>query len=750
MRMALRFVLPLLLLLGLLSWAAAPFVGDLIERWFRADVEMRSRLVFHSIQETVVGLVEAKADRRIVQLFERITLDERVLALALCLPDGRLADASKSWPRDYRCPSEDRPGPSFGVEHLPSGSVLSAVFPLLSAEGETLGRLVVLHDLRFIERRSSSAEAYLAGFLALLALGAAVVTVLVARLTLRGWVRAVRRGMIEPAGTLDGADHPPEVAPLIREMRRMLRDLETPRAMSEATRIAWGPDSLRGLLRDELPGAEVLVVSNREPYIHNRDGDRIALQRPASGLVTALEPVMRACGGTWIAHGSGSADPDTVDRDDHVAVPPDAPCYTLRRVWLTDEEQDGYYYGFANEGMWPLCHIVFVRPVFRAEDWDQYVAVNRKFADAVIAEARTPDPVVLVQDYHFALLPRMVRDRLPEATIITFWHIPWPNPEVFGICPWHKQILDGLLGSSILGFHTQFHCLNFLDSADRFLESRIDREHSAVRSGGHSTLVRPYPISIEWPPAALAGVAPVAECRAQTFARHGLAPSVHLAVGVERFDYTKGIADRFRAVESLLDSHPDWIGRLTLLQVAAPTRGRLAAYRDTQAEAEAAAERVNARFGTAEWRPILLVARHHEPEEVLALFRAADLCLVSSLHDGMNLVAKEFVAARDDGDGVLILSTFAGASRELREALIVNPYDVAAMAEAIHRGLSMPVEQRRDRMRLMREMVSENTIYFWAARMLLDAARLRKRRAIERSFAAVSQRRAPRSEPHRR
>lgn len=750
MRMALRFVLPLLLLLGLLSWAAAPFVGDLIERWFRADVEMRSRLVFHSIQETVVGLVEAKADRKIVQLFERITLDERVLALALCLPDGRLADASKSWPRDYRCPGEDRPGPSFGVEHLPSGSVLSAVFPLVSAEGETLGRLVVLHDLRFIERRSSSAEAYLAGFLALLALGAAVVTVLVARLTLRGWVRAVRRGVIEPAGTLDGTDHPPEVAPLIREMRQMLRDLETPRAISEATRIAWGPDSLRGLLRDELPGAEVLVVSNREPYIHNRDGDGIVLQRPASGLVTALEPVMRACGGTWIAHGSGSADPDTVDRDDHVAVPPDAPCYTLRRVWLSEEEQNGYYYGFANEGMWPLCHIVFVRPVFRAEDWDQYVAVNRKFADAVIAEARTPDPVVLVQDYHFALLPRMVRDRLPEATIITFWHIPWPNPEVFGICPWRKQILDGLLGSSILGFHTQFHCLNFLDSADRFLESRIDREHSAVRSGGHSTLVRPYPISIEWPPAALAGVAAVEECRAQTFARHGLAPSVHLAVGVERFDYTKGIADRFRAVETLLDSHPDWIGRLTLLQVAAPTRGRLAAYRDTQAEAEAAAERVNARFGTAEWQPILLVARHHEPEEVLALFRAADLCLVSSLHDGMNLVAKEFVAARDDGDGVLILSTFAGASRELREALIVNPYDVVAMAEAIHRGLSMPVEQRRDRMRLMREMVAENTIYFWAARMLLDAARLRKRRAIERNFAAVSQRRAPRSEPPRR
>ncbi len=738
MRLAFRFILPLLVVLGAIAWAAAPLVDRLMERWFRADVEMRSQLVFESVQDSVSALVAAKADPRIDALFKRIAGDERLLAVGLCTRDGRLTERSPAWPTALACPPAPAQGRAFAVEHLDDGPVLVATFALTPV-GAGLGRLVILHDLRFIERRSASAETYLVAFLALLGVAAALVTLLVARVTLRGWVRQVRKGLSAKADGSDDVKLAPEIAPLVAEMRKMLRDLDLPRALSEAIRIDWSPDSLRTLLRNELPDAEVLVVSNREPYIHNQEDDGTAMQRPASGLVTALEPIMRACGGTWIAHGSGSADRQTVDGADHLAVPPDAPAYTLRRVWLTEEEQDGYYYGLANEGLWPLCHIAFVRPTFRASDWEYYVAVNRKFADAVAAEARTPNPVVLVQDYHLALLPRMLRERLPEATIITFWHIPWPNPEVFSICPWKEEILAGLLGSSILGFHTQFHCLNFLDTVNRFLECHMDREHSTIRAGDGTTLVRPYPISIEWPPAALAGQAPVAECREAVRQRFHLPPDLHLAVGVERFDYTKGIADRFRAVESMLDAHPEWIGRFTLLQVAAPTRSRLAAYRDTQIEAETVARAVNDRFGRDGWSPILLVARHHEPDAVFTLFRAADLCLVSSLHDGMNLVAKEFVAARDDGDGVLVLSTFAGASRELLEALIVTPYDVRAMGEAIHTALGMPEDQRRDRMRLMREMVAENNIYFWAGHMLLDAARMRKRRHIERQIAVVSE-----------
>lgn len=742
MRLAFRFILPLMLLLGGIAWASAPLVGDLIGRWFRTDVELRSRLIFHSVHDSLLSLVltadDRKAGRRIDELFRRISQDERLLAIGLCSPDGKLQHKSAAWPKALPCPPAPVAGQEFGQRRLDTGTVLAAAFSLTS-DRDDLGYLVILHDLSFIEKRSSSAEIYLAVFLGLLGMAAAGVTLLMARLTLHYWLKAMRKGLVyRPNAEGEDGKVPVEIQPLVREMRKVMRQLDAPRSLTEAIRVEWGPDSLRSLLRNELPDAEVMVVSNREPYIHNMESDQITVQRPASGLVTALEPIMRACGGTWIAHGSGSADQLKVDSSDRLGVPPEKPSYTLRRVWLSDAEQDGYYYGFANEGMWPLCHIAFVRPNFRTSDWEHYVAVNRKFADAVVAEARTSNPIVLVQDYHFALLPRMVRERLPDATIVTFWHIPWPNAEVFSICPWKEEILSGLLGSSILGFHTQFHCLNFVESVDRFMECQIDREHSTVSASSGTTLVRPYPISIEWPPAALAGQPPVKECGDLVRKKYGLKPDVRIAVGVERFDYTKGISDRFRAVESLLENHPEWIGRFTLVQVAAPTRSRLPAYRDTQAEAESLVQSINARFGRDGWQPIILAATHHEPDAVFTLFRSADLCMVSSLHDGMNLVAKEFVAARDDDDGVLILSTFAGASRELHEALIVNPYDIHAMGEALHIGLSMPDDQRRDRMRLMREMVGEHNIYFWAGRMLLDAARIRKRRHIERQIADVS------------
>jgi trehalose 6-phosphate synthase/phosphatase len=738
MRIALRFLIPLLLVLAGIAWATTPILSDLMHRWFRTDVEMRSQLVFDSVQDTVARMASESAGARIDVLFGRIARDQRLLAIGLCTPDGRLAHRSSVWPALLGCPPRPGAKPEFALKPLANGSVLAATFALGDG-GADLGDLVIVHDLSFIEGRGAKLERYLTIFVVVLGLAVATVTLLVARVTLRGWLRAMRRGImaVRNGGPAERAIAP-EIAPLVREVRAMLRDLESPRGLAEAIRVDWTPDTLRNLLNCELPEVETIVVSNREPYIHERDGESIRVQRPASGLVTALEPIVRACGGTWIAHGSGTADVQTVDRRDRIAVPPESPTYTLRRIWLSDEEQDGYYYGLANEGLWPLCHTVFVRPSFRASDWEQYVAVNRKFADAVVAEARSPNPLVLVQDYHFALLPRMVRERLPDATVLTFWHIPWPSSEVFGICPWREEILQGLLGSTILGFHTQLHCLNFLDSVDRYLECRIDREHSTVTTGGYRTLVQPYPISIEWPPSALAGQPSVPECRRAVRGEYGLPPQALLAVGVERFDYTKGIADRLRAVESLLELHPEWIGRFTLLQIAAPSRSRLPAYRQTQAEAEALAGSINQRFGRADWRPVILVPRHHEPEQVFTLFRAADLCLVSSLHDGMNLVAKEFVAAHDDEDGVLVLSTFAGVSRELREALIVNPFDARGMGETIHRALRMPQEQRRERMRLMRAMVSENNIYFWAGSMLLAAARLRKRAHIEAEIAQAA------------
>ncbi|MCG7505228.1 alpha,alpha-trehalose-phosphate synthase (UDP-forming) [Mesorhizobium retamae] len=514
-------------------------------------------------------------------------------------------------------------------------------------------------------------------------------------------------------------------------VRTLLREFEKNGHSADAALVKWSPDTLRKILATELPDAQVIVVSNREPYIHNLKEDEVELVVPASGLVSALEPITRACAGTWVAYGGGSADHLTVDENDRVAVPPDDPSYMLRRVWLSDEEHAGYYLGFANEGLWPLCHIAFTRPNFRAADWETYQSVNRKFANAVVAEARNERPIVLVQDYHFALLPRMLREQLPDAIIITFWHIPWPNSEVFSICPWRERILDGLLGSSIIGFHTQFHCNNFIESVDRFLETRIEREDAAISYQGRTSLVHAYPISIEWPPAQLGKVPAVQQCRDRVRTRLGLAEGVKLCVGVERLDYTKGIVDRFRALDELFNRHPEWIGKVTVLQIAAPSRGTLPDYERLHRECERCAEEINQRYGYEGYTPVLFIAEHHTQRQVYEIYRAADVCMVTSLHDGMNLVAKEFVAARDDEQGVLILSMFAGASKELLEALIVNPFDAATMGEALQHALAMSSDEQRDRMRRMREIVRDNNVYRWAGSMLLDAARLRKRAEVE-------------------
>lgn len=503
-----------------------------------------------------------------------------------------------------------------------------------------------------------------------------------------------------------------------------------PAFAEDATPAEWSHETLRRMLASALPGAEIIVVSNRQPYVHKRRGGSIILQRPASGLVAAIEPVMRACGGTWIAHGSGNADHDVVDDADRIEVPPAAPTYSLRRVWLSQEEQDGYYYGLANEGLWPLCHIVFVRPTFRDSDWKQYRAVNARFAAAVVQEAKSKDPIILVQDYHLALLPQMLRDRLPDATIITFWHIPWPSPDTFGLFPWRAELLRGLLGSSVIGFQTQSYCNNFVAAAGKFAEGRIDRERASVAVADGQTLVRAYPISIGWPPVGLAGQPPIANCRASVRARLGLRPAMRLGIGIERLDYTKGIFDCLRAVEKFLSQNPEWLGRLVFLQVAASTRKQIAIYRNLEQELLDVVREINGRFGTANYQPILLVVRHCEPDEVFEFMRAADFCMVSSLHDGMNLIAKEFVAARDDELGVLILSEFTGAAEELSDALIVNPYHERAVADAVNRALLMPEPEQRERMQRMRALVRSRNIYRWAGQVLLDAAELRDRQGI--------------------
>ncbi len=726
------FLLIVLVLLGLAGFVAAlvPLTNGVIEQWARRDVELRSELVVNSIRDRVEREMTDRPEA-LGALFERLTSDERILALGLCEPDGRMRVATARMPNGVDCRLEGVSAtPRFVRTRFAGERVLVGVFPVA---GPRPANLVVLHELAFVADRIGEARWYLAllGFGLLIAVGGTGTLLVLA--SQRRDMRAVLSGLHELRAAR--RERRPLVDPDVREesreIRGLLRDFRETMRREDGSPVEWSPSTLQDLLEKELPDAEVFVVSNREPYIHNRDGDRIVVQRPASGLVSALEPVMRACGGIWVAHGSGSADRDTVDAEDHVAVPPGKPAYRLRRVWISDEEQEGYYYGLANEGLWPLCHLAYVRPIFREADWNHYVAVNQRFADAVVREATRPDPVIMVQDYHFALLPRMIREQLPKATILTFWHIPWPNAEAFGICPWKEELIAGLLGSTVLGFHTQAHCNNFFETVDRFMESRIDRDHRSVVFGGEETMVRPYPISIEWPPAALAQQQPVEVCRAAVRERYGLPPDMKIGVGIERFDYTKGILDRLQAIDELLIRQPEWKGRFTFLQIVAPTRSKLASYTALQAEAIRITEEVNARHGGEGYQPIHLVIRHHEPEEVYELFRAADVCVVSSLHDGMNLVAKEFVAARDDEQGALVLSRFAGASSELSEALIINPYDVQGMAEAIGRALVMREDEQRERMRLMRAHVRERNVYRWAGQILLDASRLRKRQRVQ-------------------
>jgi trehalose-6-phosphate synthase len=756
-RLQLRFLVPLVGTLVAAAYLAAPVFDQLTLRWFSRDLSSRGILVANALSDSVADAVVTDRVGRLRTLFDRAVEDERLFAIGLCDLQGRLLQKTTRFPASLACEiatevaAQAQPhlaldgGPLHvavrGVNDRrppipPSGAEFG--LPVVSdpapenqpaVDAPVLARIVLLHDLSFIERRSQDTRKYLVGMIAVLGLVISFITVVVAQLSWRGWVngaRALMRGEV----LLAPFDPAPELAPLAADLRSRLRDLEDEYRRSQGPEAEWTAERLRQLLKTELSGDQVIVVSNREPYIHEHGKEGVIVKRPASGLVTAVEPVMRACSGTWIAHGSGSADRDVVDSSDRVAVPPGLNDYRLRRVWLTPDEEKGYYYGFANEGMWPLCHVAHVRPVFRESDWLAYREVNQRFADAVVAEARSPDPVVLVQDYHFALLPAMIRARLPRATILTFWHIPWPNPESFGICPWRREILQGMLGSTILGFHTRFHCKNFIETVDRYLEARIEHEHSTISYQEKDTLVESYPISIEWP-STQTPMPPVSDCRKNVVERLGLPPSACIAVGVDRFDYTKGILERLNAVERFLEKWPEWVGRFAFIQVAAPTRGALDEYRNFQLRVHELADRINTRFGRAGNLPVHLLARHHEYDAVTELFRAADMCVVTSLHDGMNLVCKEFVAARDDLQGVLVLSRFAGAAREMPEALIVNPYHVEETADALHRAATMPAAEQRERMASLRSTVREFNVFRWAGRMLADAGRWRLRARIE-------------------
>ena len=599
------------------------------------------------------------------------------------------------------------------------------------------GQLAMVHDATYINAQTTRVwrQTFVRTLLQVLIIS--LITLLIVRWSITGpiaraaqWMHAMRIGKTSriPVPDLD------LLRPLAREMTTIAESLTAARSaaekeaqLREAAETYWTAERLAVHIRSKLGDSRLFVVSNREPYIHVHQGKSIQAIVPASGLVTALEPVLRACDGTWVAHGSGDADREMVDHQDQLRVPPDDPRYTLRRVWLSKQEEEGYYYGFANEGLWPLCHIAHTRPLFRASDWEAYQTVNRKFADAVLQEMEGIErPVLLAQDYHFALLPRLVKKARPDARVAIFWHIPWPNPEAFSICPWQRDLLDGLLGADLIGFHIQSHCTNFLQTVDRALESRIEWDHFAVIREEHRTEVKPFPISVEFhdTPAASED-RESAYMERVTLLRELGVEAVFLGVGVDRVDYTKGILERFLGIERFLEKYPSYQGKFTFVQIGAPSRTHIKRYHDLLAEVESEADRINWRFQTARWKPIVFLKRQHSHDELQRYYRTADLCLVTSLHDGMNLVAKEFLAARHDEQGVLILSRFTGAARELPDALLINPYDTEQTAEALRFALEMNADERKLRMERMRKVVREHNIFRWAGNLIAGLSEVR-------------------------
>ena len=773
MRTALKMVLPLIVSVAMVSGLFAWYQVRTEKRILRSDLSRRAEILGEALQESVEPLLDHAPDKNLQRLVDRFGEREHLKGVAvydtagsvLAITPG-IAKEFGTWPETVKIATgKDKEQGEFVRETRidQSGNLEDSGLHILACplhrNNELAGALALFHDTSYI-------DVQVAHTLRDSLLNALVQTLLITGLALvlvkwtfmrplkrtASWLRTMRTGRGH------GVKAPPDLPQgqgeifdqLHQEVTHLARDLNTARASAEEeARLRdtgaslWTAERLRVSLQDKLHGTQLYVVSNREPYMHvlNERDNSISVIVPASGLVTALEPVLLACNGTWVASGPGSADRQVVDEHDRLRVPPDRPSYTLRRVWTTDEEDKGFYEGFSNEGLWPLCHIAHTRPVFRPDDWLHYQRINRRFADVVLQEMEgTESPILLAQDYHFALLPRMVKEARPDARVAIFWHIPWPNPEVFGICPWQKELVDGLLGADLIGFHIQTHCNNFLETVDHAVEALTEWDRFAVNRQGHVTRVRPYPISVEFPenpPTEEEEMRNAGLERATIFEELGIEASL-LGVGVDRVDYTKGILERFRGIERFLEQYPTFQRRFTLVQIGAPSRTDIERYKSFLDEVTVEAERINAKFHAGRWKPIVLLKRHHSHEEIARYYRAASVCLVTSLHDGMNLVAKEFVASRVDERGVLILSTFAGAALELPDALLVNPYDIMQLSEAIHSALEMPEAEQEKRMHWMRRAVRENNIYRWAANLLSDLTEIRIE-ATERSEARQPQ-----------
>jgi len=744
MKITLRLILSLVAIVAVVAFFFSVRQARQEEERLRGELERRASIIADSLKMSVEPLLQNDDKRYLQRIVDKFSNRERLVGIAIYDVLENLVVASTDLQSKLQ---EDPKALSLNIQDVERLKTDRGAFISLGKQqlhafsiplyiNEKISHvLTIFHDAFYIQERvyriwvnafwRASIQAFLISLVTMILIYLNIMAPI--RKTTE-WIRRVRQG-----GTPDKLDPKGQIllGPLASEITKMAKSLEMARLSAEeearlrySTESRWTPERLKEFVREKLQGRPLFVVSNREPYMHIKAGKTVECIVPASGLVTAVEPVLVACGGMWIAQGSGSADRETSDRDGKINVPPEEPRYILRRVWIDKDLEEGFYSGFSNEGLWPLCHIAHTRPIFREKDWSAYVTVNKRFSEAVLKEIKdVEEPNILIQDYHFALLPAMIKAQRPDARVAIFWHIPWPNPESFGICPWQKEILQGMLGADIVGFHTQFHCNNFIETVDRFLESRIDYEHFTVHREGHTAWIKPFPIGIDFRSLNIPK-RDVPETKESLLKKYNL-QAEFLGIGVDRLDYTKGIVERFRAIKYFLEKNPRHVGKFTFVELGAPSRTMIPKYKEFVDDLVQVADKINEQFKTKTWQPILLLMKHHSHEEILPFYKAADVCLVTSLHDGMNLVAKEFVSARDDEKGVLILSQFTGVSRELRDALIVNPYDIVRTADALEAALSMPVFEQKEKMIHMRAVLQEHNIYRWAGDLVGELARIR-------------------------
>lgn len=698
-------------------------------------LQSRTQILAESLSESIGPSYRSNATTTLNSIINRFVSNERLVGLAVFDSAGELVAQSENLPTETisRANIEtvmDSADASGTFVRSSDMSLYTFTMPLFE-EGRVIGALTVVQNATYID--DGVRQVWLSNVLRLVLqvfLFAVTIFLFLRFVIFRPLSRITEAIRSSRAGKEPGPDFPMDGfwwRPLSSEISKMTSSLKQARSSaSEEARMRlekldspWTEERLKEFMKAYLKDRPLFVVSNREPYVHTKTKNGIAVSVPAGGAVTALESLLQACGGMWIAHGSGSADRDVVDENDTIAVPPEEPKYTLKRVWLEPEEIAGYYNGFSNEALWPLCHMAHVRPMFRAENWRDYEKVNEHFANVLLAEIQDVErPIILVQDYHLALVPALVKKSRPDVQIAIFWHIPWPNAAQFSICPWRKEIIRGMLGADLVGFHTQQYCNNFMETVGNEIESRIDYEHFSITHDDHETHVKPFPISIAF----TGGATPQVHERS---ALDGLGITAeYVGLGVERLDYTKGILERFKGLEFFFEEHPEFRKRFTFLQIASPSRESIEKYREYAEEVKAEAERINAAIGTRDWQPIVLENRNYSHAALRPLFALANVCLVTPVHDGMNLVSKEYVAAHDDEMGVLVLSHFAGASRDLKGALLVNPYSAESTAEAIFKALTMAPGEQRRRMKAMRESVRNYNVYRWSAELIKALAQL--------------------------